>query len=135
MRRVIPLNSVVLAAQKIEARVAFPAVECAGQICARSDGSFKREEETGLGMRGAACVWASAAARARKSAACSKPLAVRRLVSRSSFGSELLAACGAADGLQVYLPALRKMVRGPVAADEISEPREVDGVAVPAPLV
>ena len=45
------LDSVVLAMQKIKARVAFPAMECAGRLSARSDGSFKREEETGYGKR------------------------------------------------------------------------------------
>eukprot|EP00959_Pyramimonas_sp_CCMP1952_P077245 1614748-Pyramimonas_sp.AAC.1 len=42
-----------MATQKIKARVACLCMECAGQLSARSDASFKRKEETGYGMRGA----------------------------------------------------------------------------------
>eukprot|EP00959_Pyramimonas_sp_CCMP1952_P202600 4236793-Pyramimonas_sp.AAC.1 len=47
------LNSVLLATQETAARSAFPAVECADQLAARSDGSFKREEGARRGTRGA----------------------------------------------------------------------------------
>eukprot|EP00959_Pyramimonas_sp_CCMP1952_P278063 5812722-Pyramimonas_sp.AAC.1 len=50
------LSSVALATQKIKARVAFPATECAGQQFFHSDGSLKREEEIDCGARGAARV-------------------------------------------------------------------------------
>eukprot|EP00959_Pyramimonas_sp_CCMP1952_P063614 1329303-Pyramimonas_sp.AAC.1 len=43
----------------------------------------------------------------------------RNLARRSSFGSELLAACGAAGGLQARLLKLADMVHGPASADEI----------------
>ena len=58
-----------------------------------------------------------------------------RLVCRSSFGSELLAACGAADGLQAFLLAMHEMVHGPASADEIRRLREEGGYAIPAEVV
>eukprot|EP00959_Pyramimonas_sp_CCMP1952_P467447 9491622-Pyramimonas_sp.AAC.1 len=45
------LNAVVFAMQKIKVRMTFPAIECAGRLCAHSDSSFKRKEERGCGMR------------------------------------------------------------------------------------
>ena len=57
-----------------------------------------------------------------------------KLVCRSSFGSELLAACGAADGLQALL-AMHEMVHGPASADEIRRLREEGGYAIPAEVV
>ena len=58
-----------------------------------------------------------------------------KLVCRSSFGSELLAACGAADGLQQFTLTLHEMQRGPVGTDEIRRLREEGGYAFPADLV
>ena len=59
----------------------------------------------------------------------------RKLTCRSSFGSELLAARGAANGLQQHLLALREMERGPASTDEIPRLREEGGDAIPAELV
>ena len=53
IRHAMQLNQVVLAQQNINARVASPAMECSNRLCVHSDGSFKREEETGYGTRGA----------------------------------------------------------------------------------
>eukprot|EP00959_Pyramimonas_sp_CCMP1952_P181828 3801836-Pyramimonas_sp.AAC.1 len=47
----MPLNSAALATQEIKAHIAFHSVECAGQICAHSAGSFNGEKEMGYGMR------------------------------------------------------------------------------------
>ena len=53
INHIMQLNAVVLAMQRIKARVTFPAMECQRRLIVHSDGSFKREEETGYGMRGA----------------------------------------------------------------------------------
>ena len=58
-----------------------------------------------------------------------------KLVCRSSFGSELLAACGAADGLQAFVLTLHEMLRGPASPGETRRLREEGGYAVPAELV
>ena len=52
------------------------------------------------------------------------------LVCRSSFGSELLAARGAADGLQAHLLALRETVRGPASAEKIRRQKGGDALSL-----
>ena len=94
------LNSVVLATQNINARVAFPAMKCAKRLCVHSDGSFKREEDAGCGMRGAVRVRIGKC-RMTGEEVC-RPLNAaspsRKQACRSRFGSEFLATCGAAEG-------------------------------------
>ena len=69
IRHATCLNSAVLAMQRIKARVVFPAMECQRRLVVHSDGSLKREEETGYGLRGRCpSVWVSAARRARRCA-------------------------------------------------------------------
>ena len=58
-----------------------------------------------------------------------------KLACRSSFGSELLAACGAADGLQAFLLTMHEMINGPDSPREARRLREEGGYAVPAELV
>ena len=112
-------------------------MECQRRLVVHSDGSFKREEETGYGMRGAVhlrmgksrqdghecCHLLNAVARSHK------------LVCRSSFGSELLAACGAADGLSAYLLTLHEMQHGPASADRARQLREEGGYGFNTELV
>ena len=136
-RHIMQLNSVVKAMQQIKARVVFPAMECSRRIVVHSDGSFKREEESGYGMRGAACMRMGRCRKTGKEI-CHLLDAVARshkLVCRSSFGSELLAACGAADGLQAFILTLHEMLRGPASPSETRRLREEGGYAVPAELV
>ena len=102
-----------------------------------SDGSFKKEEETGYGMRGAVYMRLGKC-RSTGKQVCHLLDAVSRsqkLVCRSAFGFELLAACGAADGLQAFLLAMHEMVHGPASADEIRRLREEGGYAIPAEVV
>ena len=146
IRHVMQLNEVVLAMQKIKARVVFPAMECSRRLLVHSDGSFKREEETGYGMRGAVYL-RMGKTRSRHPDANSNGGAERevchllnavsrshKLVCRSSFGSELLAACGASDGLQAFLLTMHEMHHGPASADEARRLRKEGGYAVPAEL-
>eukprot|EP00959_Pyramimonas_sp_CCMP1952_P467973 9492467-Pyramimonas_sp.AAC.1 len=73
-------------------------MRCSKRLVVRSDGSFKREEETGCGMRGVVCMRMGTCPRTGEEV-CHLLDAISRsheLVCRSSFGSELLAACGAA---------------------------------------
>ena len=137
IKHVMQLNAVVLAMQKIKARIVYPAMKCNMQLVVHSDGSFKREEETGYGMRGAVYLRMGTCRKTGKEV-CHLLDAVSRshkLVCRSSFGSELLAACGAADGLQQFLLTLHELHKGPVTADEARRLREVGGYAIPAELV
>ena len=102
-----------------------------------SDGSFKREEETGYGMRGAVHMRMGKSRRTGHEV-CHLLSAISRshkLVCRSSFGSELLAACGAADGLQAYMLTLCEMQRGPASASEARQLRESGGYAYASELV
>ena len=54
---------------------------------------------------------------------------------RSSFGSELLATCGAADGMQAFLLTLHGMQHGPASASETRQLRECGGYAAASELV
>ena len=137
IRHVMQLNAVVTAMQKIKARVTFPAMECSRRLVVHSDGSFKREEETGYGMRGAVYMRMGKCRRTGQEV-CHLLNAVSRshkLVCRSSFGSELLAACGAADGLQAFMLTLHEMQKGPATASEVRKLRESGGHATSSELV
>ena len=52
-----------------------------------------------------------------------------KVARRPSFGSELLAARGAADGLLAHLLTLHESVRGPASAENIRRLREGGGYA------
>eukprot|EP00959_Pyramimonas_sp_CCMP1952_P311497 6519086-Pyramimonas_sp.AAC.1 len=80
-------------------------MECARRLSARSAGSFRGEEESGCGMRGAACVLLGKCRRACKHVRylLGEVSRSHKLARISSFGSELLAARGAADVLQGHL--------------------------------
>ena len=109
-------------------------MECSSRLCVHSDGSFKREEETGYGMRGAVYMRFGRCRHTGKEV-CHLLHAVARshkLVCRSSFGSELLAACGAADGLQAFLLTMHEMINGPADPSDARRLREEGGYAVPA---
>ena len=58
-----------------------------------------------------------------------------KLVCRASFGSELLAACGAADGPQAFLLTMHEMINGPADPSVARRLREEGGYAAPAELV
>merc|ERR1711920_229659 len=88
-------------------------------------------------MRGAACMRMGRCRKTGKEI-CHLLDAVSRshkLVCRSSFGSELLAACGATDGLHQFTLTLHEMQSGPVGTDEIRRLREEGGYVLPAELV
>ena len=134
---VMQLNAVVQAMQRIKARVVFPAMECQRRLVVHSDGSFKREEETGYGMRGAVHLRMGKCRRTSHEV-CHLLSAVSRshkLVCRSSFGSELLAACGAADDLNQYALTLHEMQHGPASAATVRQLREEGGYAFTSELV
>ena len=137
INHIMQLNAVVLAMQRIKARVVFPAMDCQRRLVVHSDGSFKREEETGYGMRGAVHMRMGKCRRTGHEV-CHLLSAISRshkLVCRSSFGSELLAACGAADGLAAYLLTLHEMQHGPASAATARQLREQGGYAFDSELV
>ena len=137
IRHVMQPDSAVLATQKINARVRFPAMECSRRLVVHSDGPLRREEETGYGMRGAVYMRMGKCRRTGQEV-CHLLNAVSRshkLVCRSSFGSELLAACGAADGLQAFMLTLHEMQKGPATASEVRKLRESGGHATSSELV
>ena len=134
---IMQLNAIVLAMQRIKARVVFPAMDCQRRLVVHSDGSFKREEETGYGMRGAVHMRMGTCRRTSQEV-CHLLSAISRshkLVCRSSFGSELLAACGAADGLQAYMLTLHEMQHGPASAELYRQLREEGGYSFDTDLV
>ena len=53
VRHVRQLNIVVKAMKKQPARIQYPAMKCDRHLVIHSDGSFRKEENTGYGMRGA----------------------------------------------------------------------------------
>eukprot|EP00959_Pyramimonas_sp_CCMP1952_P229516 4798723-Pyramimonas_sp.AAC.1 len=100
-------------------------MECAGQRCACSDGSFKEEEEEKIcGVRGRMHAIGQLSPHLQGGA---------RLVRRRETVAE--APCGTADGLQTRLLALHEMVRGRAPCEVIRRLREEGDYAVPATLV
>ena len=122
--RAMQLNSAVTAAQKVKARVVFPA----RRLAAPSDGSFKRDGETGYGMGGASCMRMGRCRQTGRGICHLLDAAgrSRKLVCKPSFGSEQLAACGAADGLRAPLLTPCEIARGRASPGETRRLREED---------
>ena len=104
-------NALVRIAQKTKARILFRAMKCARTIDTHSDSSFAKEQEKGYGMRGAnylrkgtspttgETVWRLLQSECKS----------HKLVTRSGFSSELLAAVAAADSLFPLLLTMEEL--------------------------
>ena len=116
------------AMQRLKAKVKFPSMKCCRKLLIFSDASFDKESESkGYGMRGSVylrlglkdgrdvCHLIDAQSQSLK------------LVTRSTFASETLAAVGTADGLTPLMYTLEEMIRGVVDPSRARQLREQGG--------
>ena len=122
------LNMLLAAMQRLKAKVKFPSMKCCRKLLIFSDASFDKESESkGYGMRGSVylrlglkdgrdvCHLIDAQSQSLK------------LVTRSTFASETLAAVGTADGLTPLMYTLEEMIRGVVDPSRARQLREQGG--------
>ena len=119
------LNSLLKVLQKQKAVIVYPAMKCARKIIAFSDASFCKESESkGYGVRGT--VFLRCGIRNDQECchlvdATSQSL---KLVTRSTFSSETLAAVGTADALIPLVISTIEIIRGPFSPAELRAFRE-----------
>ena len=122
------LNMLLAAMQRLKAKVKFPSMKCCRKLLIFSDASFDKESESkGYGMRGSVylrlglkdgrdvCHLIDAQSQSLK------------LVTRSTFASETLAAVGTTDGLTPLMYTLEEMIRGVVDPSRARQLREQGG--------
>ena len=122
------LNTLVRKAKQAPAHIKFRSMKCHRTIDTHSDSSFKKEQEKGYGMRGAnymrrgtdkdgQTVWHLLQSECKS----------HKLVTRSTFSSETLAAVGAADTLIMLLFTMHELQTGPLSKTEARRLREEGG--------
>eukprot|EP00438_Fugacium_kawagutii_P035880 Skav204682 [mRNA] locus=scaffold1284:96116:106049:- [translate_table: standard] len=119
------LNSLLKVLQKQKAVIVYPAMKCAQKIIAFSDASFCKESETkGYGVRGTVFLRVGL----RNSEECCHLIDATsqslKLVTRSTFSSETLAAVGTADTLIPLVISMIEIMFGPFTPDELRAFRE-----------
>ena len=125
------LNSVLKVLQRRKATITFPGMTCCKQILAFSDASFCKESDTkGYGMRGSAFLRTGTNSQGDHVChlieAQSQSL---KLVTRSTFSAETLAAVGTTDSLIPLMFALEEIHKGPMSADTFRACREFSNFA------
>ena len=119
-QRIRRLNSLVKILQKQKTVIVYRSVQCAKKILAFSDASFCKETETkGYGVRGT--VFLRCGIREGKECyhlidAVSQSL---KLVTRSNFSSETLAAVGTVDSLVPLLASMIEILNGSMSTQEL----------------
>ena len=120
------LNAIVRIAQKQKAHIMFQSMVCDRLLDTHSDSAFSKEQEKGYGMRGAnylrrgrrrsdkTTVWHLLTSECKS----------HKLITRSSFSSEVLAAVAAADGMIPILMTLHELQTGPLSKTECRRLRE-----------
>ena len=122
------LNILVRKAKEHSAHILFRAMKCDRLIDTHSDSSFKKEQEKGYGMRGANYMRRGTDKSGQKvwhllQSECKS----HKLVTRSTFSSETLAAVGAADTLIMMLFTMHELQAGPTSTREARRLREEGG--------
>ena len=119
------LNSLLKIIQKQKAVIVYPSMKCARKIVAFSDASFCKESETkGYGVRGTVflrCGTRNGQEHCHLIDATSQSL---KLVTRSTFSSETLAAVGTADTLIPLVISMIEITHGPFTPEELRAFRE-----------
>lgn len=119
------LNSLLKVLQKQKAVIVYPAMKCARKIIAFSDASFCKESESkGYGVRGTVFLRCGI----RNDQECCHLIDATsqslKLVTRSTFSSETLAAVGTADALIPLVISTIEIIRGPFSPAELRAFRE-----------
>jgi len=119
------LNSLLKVLQKQKATIVFPCMDCCRHIMTFSDASFCKETDLkGYGMRGTVIL--------RLGTQHGKPVChlldatsqSLKLVTRSTFSAETLAAVGSTDVLIPVMIAMNEIQCGPFTTEQLREMRE-----------
>eukprot|EP00439_Symbiodinium_sp_Y106_P049299 s2398_g6.t1 len=129
------LNLLLASMQKLKCKLVFPNMQCEGKIAVFSDASFDKESESkGYGMRGTILLRLG---RKEGRPVChlldaqSQSL---KLVTRSTFASETLAAVGSVDSLVPWLYTFEELKTGVLTSQQARTLREQGGFAMSSEL-
>ena len=129
------LNLLLAALQRQKRKLFFPAMRCARTIVVYSDASFAKESETkGYGMRGAVYLRMGTFQGKSVCHLLESQCQSLKLVTRSTFASETLAAVGAVDSLVPLLVSMQEVVHGALNPDQARSLRELGGFAFQSEL-
>ncbi|CAE7940212.1 unnamed protein product [Symbiodinium sp. KB8] len=122
------LNLLLAALQKQKCSLVFPSMTCKQHVLVYSDASFDKETENkGYGMRGTVFLRMGA----RNGQPCCHLLEAQsqslKLVTRSTFASETLAAVGAIDNLTPLLLTFEEFTKGALSPARARQLREFGG--------
>lgn len=130
------LNSLVKVLQRQKANIVYPNMQCSRHIICFSDASFCKESESkGYGVRGTILLrvgMKDGKQRCHALEACSQSI---KLVTRSTFSSEALAAVGSVDTMIPLAISLQEILEGPLKAEEIRQIRECSNFVFKTSLV
>ena len=119
------LNSLLRILQKQKAKIVYPSMQCSSHILAYSDASFCKESESkGYGVRGTVILRVGkrdGVERCHLLDASSQSL---KLVTRSTFSSETLAAVGTVDSLIPVAISLTEILHKPLSPEDLRRFRE-----------
>ncbi|CAE7222318.1 unnamed protein product [Symbiodinium sp. CCMP2592] len=119
------LNLLLAALQKLKAKLYFPTMTCDRKIVVFSDASFNKEsEQKGYGMRGAVYLRMGTFNGQKRCHFLEAHSQSLKLVTRSTFAAETLAAVGAVDALAALLVTLQEMVCGTLSTEAARGLRE-----------
>ena len=124
------LNALVRIAQKRLAYLLYPAMCCTRHLCAHSDSGFSKEQDKGYGMKGANFMREGKARGSGEVVYHLLEIACggHKLVTRSTFASELFAAVSAADTMIPLASTLHELAMGPLSKTEARRIREEGGL-------
>eukprot|EP00438_Fugacium_kawagutii_P025194 Skav218080 [mRNA] locus=scaffold3382:13254:23272:- [translate_table: standard] len=119
------LNSWVKALQKHKIKVIYPGMKCSKHIIAYSDASFCKETESkGYGVRGSVFIRCGTQGGNEVCHVIDASSQSLKLVTRSTFSSETLAAVGTVDALIPLAISFHEITRGPLSPQELRAARE-----------
>ncbi|CAE7335666.1 RNR1 [Symbiodinium sp. CCMP2592] len=131
------LNLLLAAMQRKLCKVVFPAMTCQKRLVAFSDASFDKEGDSkGYGMRGSVFLrWGINAQGKEVCHMLEAQSQSLKLVTRSTFSSETLAAVGTVDQLVPMLFAFQEILHGPLTSQQARTLREKGGFTMTSELV
>ena len=119
------LNLLLAALQKQKAKLIFPVMTCARRIVVFSDASFSKEsDQKGYGMRGAVFLRMGSHKGQERCHFLEAHSQSLKLVTRSTFAAETLAAVGAVDSLTALLVTLQEVACGTLSTEAARALRE-----------
>ena len=122
------LNIVLSAMQKLKAKTVFPAMVCSRKLLVFSDASFDKESESkGYGMRGSVFLRLGSQGERQVCHMLEAQSQSLKLVTRSTFSAETLAAVGTVDNLTPLMFTLEEVMLGALSPEAVRNLREQGG--------